>query len=459
MNTYKWIGGFEVGENKKLPLRPFHSRGGAKVPHRKHTAAVESVVMPPPDEVLICMSQHIGAPCKPVVKPGEEVKVGQIVGDSDAFVSVPMHSSVSGKVKKIETVTMPNGGKVDAVRIVSDGLMTPYEGIKPPEINSREDFLKAVRDSGVVGLGGAGFPVHVKLSVEKDKVDTLIINAAECEPYITADNREALENSWGVISGIKSVMELMEIDRAIIAVENNKPTAIKVLKEVCEAANRDLKGEVCVLPLKAMYPQGAEKVIIKACTNRVVPEGKLPADVGCVVMNIGSIAFVSSYLKTGMPLVTKRITVDGEAVNNPQNVIVPIGTKIKDIIEFCGGYKEQPQKLIFGGPMMGLTLPDDEMPLLKQNNAILALSKKEAKKLEPSDCIHCGRCASVCPMGLVPPTISGYIQQKNADELVKNGIMVCMECGCCAFVCPANRPIVQNMRLGKAIVRNSSKKG
>ncbi|MCQ4021434.1 electron transport complex subunit RsxC [Ruminococcus sp. zg-924] len=440
-----------------MPLKPFHTRGGVKAPHRKHTAECESVIMPPPNEVIICMSQHIGAPCKPVVKAGDVVKVGQLIGDSDAFVSVPMHSSVSGKVKKIETVTMPNGTKVQAVRIESDGLMTPFEGIAPPNINSREDFIRAVRDSGVVGLGGAGFPVHVKLSVEKDKVDTLIINAAECEPYITADNREALENSWGVISGIKSVMELMEIDTAIIAIESNKPKAIKVLQEVCTAANRDMKGEVCVLPLKARYPQGAEKVIIKACTNRVVPEGKLPADVGCVVMNIGSVAFIASYLKTGMPLITKRITVDGQAVNRPQNVIVPIGTKIKDIIEFCGGYKEQPEKLIFGGPMMGLALPDDEMPLLKQNNAVLAFSKKEAAKLEPSDCIRCGRCASACPMGLVPPRISGFIKQKDIPSMLESGLMVCMECGCCSFVCPANRPIVQNMRLGKSIVRNSKK--
>ncbi|WP_255882146.1 MULTISPECIES: electron transport complex subunit RsxC [unclassified Ruminococcus] len=444
-------------DKSKLPLKPFHTRGGVKAPHRKHTAECESVIMPPPNEVIICMSQHIGAPCKPVVKAGDVVKVGQLIGDSDAFVSVPMHSSVSGKVKKIETVTMPNGTKVQAVRIESDGLMTPFEGIAPPNINSREDFIRAVRDSGVVGLGGAGFPVHVKLSVEKDKVDTLIINAAECEPYITADNREALENSWGVISGIKSVMELMEIDTAIIAIESNKPKAIKVLQEVCTAANRDMKGEVCVLPLKARYPQGAEKVIIKACTNRVVPEGKLPADVGCVVMNIGSVAFIASYLKTGMPLITKRITVDGQAVNRPQNVIVPIGTKIKDIIEFCGGYKEQPEKLIFGGPMMGLALPDDEMPLLKQNNAVLAFSKKEAAKLEPSDCIRCGRCASACPMGLVPPRISGFIKQKDIPSMLESGLMVCMECGCCSFVCPANRPIVQNMRLGKSIVRNSKK--
>ena len=414
--------------------------------------------MPPPSEVLICMSQHIGVPCKPVVKPGDEVKVGQIVGDNDAFLSVPMHSSVSGKVKKIETVTMPNGSKVQAVRIESDGLMTPFEGINPPKIETRDDFIKAVRDSGVVGLGGAGFPVHVKIGVERDKVDTLIINAAECEPYITADNREALENSWGVVSGIKAVMELMEIDRAIIGVENNKPNAIKVLNEVCREANRDMHGNVCVLPLKARYPQGAEKVLIKVCTGRIVPEGKLPADVGCVVMNIASIAFVSSYLKTGMPLVTKRITVDGSAVNRPQNVIVPIGTRIKDIIEFCGGYKCRPEKIIFGGPMMGLALPDDEMPLLKQNNAVLAFSEKEAARLEPSDCIRCGRCAAACPMGLTPPLISGLVAKGDAEGLADNGIMVCMECGCCAFACPANRPIVQNMRMGKSIVRSAKKK-
>lgn len=447
-----------MGDKLKLALKPFRIRGTVKAPHRKHTAGCESVIMPPPDEVLICMSQHIGAPCKPTVKVGQQVFVGQIVGDSEAYVSAPVHSSVSGKVKKIESITMPNGLRVEAVRIESDGLMTPDESVRPPEINGREDFLRAVRSSGLVGLGGAGFPVHVKLSADKDKVDTLIINAAECEPYITADNREALENSWGVISGIKSVMELLDIDRVIIGVEDNKPEAIRALDEVCQAANRDMKGNVSVLPLKARYPYGAEKVIVKACTNRVIPEGKLPADVGCIVMNIASVAFISSYLKTGMPLVNKRITVDGAAVANPQNVIVPIGTKIRDIIEFCGGYKEQPEKLLFGGPMMGLALPDDEIPLLKQNNAILALSKKEAKRLEPSDCIRCGRCASVCPMGLTPPTLAGYVKLKDTHGLLKNGIMVCMECGCCAFACPANRPIVQSMRLGKELVKNAGKK-
>lgn len=440
---------------KKFPKRPFFTRGGVKAPHRKNTAGAESVVMPTPSSVTIPMRQHIGESCKPLVEVGDKVYVGMVIGDNDAFVSAPIHSSVSGTVKNILRLNLPTGIGTNALVIESDGTDTPDPSIKPPVVNSKEDFLKAVRASGLVGLGGAGFPAHVKLNVPKDKkIDTLLINCAECEPYITADHREVIENSQAVMDGIYRVKELLGIERAIIGVENNKPDAIKILTEIAEDKTADPDDMVKVVPLKASYPQGAEKVLIKALTGRVVPQGKLPADVGCIVMNVASVAFISDYLKTGMPLIKKRITVDGSAVKEPKNVIVPLGTSIKDLMEFAGGYKEEPRKILMGGPMMGLALVDDALPVLKQNNAIIAFNEKEAKLSEATDCIRCGRCVSACPMGLMPPKICGAIKKDDTEEMMKAGIMNCMECGCCAFSCPAKRHIVQTIRTGKAKVRS-----
>lgn len=446
----------------RFPRKPFRTPGGAKVPHRKHTADKESVVMPSPSEVIIPMSQHIGAPCKVCVSAGDKVYVGTVIGDADAYVSAPVHSSVSGTVKSVTKLTMPSGVVTDAVVIESDGMDTPDPEIKPPVVENLQDFLKAVRNSGLVGLGGAGFPAHVKLNVPADKnIDTLIINCAECEPYITADNREVIENSWAVISGIYSVLEILGIDRVIIGIENNKPEAIRILTEIAENEKYDPLDKVKVLALKASYPQGAEKVLIKACTGREVPVGKLPADAGCIVMNVTSVAFLSDYLKTGMPLTKKRITVDGSAIKEPQNVIVPIGTPISKVIEFCGGYKEEPRKILMGGPMMGIALIDDTLPVLKQNNAILAFDEKEARLSEPTDCIRCGRCVSACPMRLMPTRLCADVKLKDFDAMQKHQIMTCMECGSCSFSCPAHRHIVQTIRLGKAQLRAelANKKG
>ncbi len=441
-----------------FPKKPYRTHGGVHVPHRKNTASAQSVVMPVPAAVTIPMSQHIGAPCKPVVKVGDVVAVGQVIGDSDAFVSAPIHSSISGTVKKIDKITVADGSKVEAITIESDGEMRLYEGIKPPVINNLSDLLKATRESGLVGLGGAGFPAHVKLNIPPDKdVDTLIINVAECEPYITADHREVLENSWAVMSGVYALKDILGLKRVIIGVENNKPDAIKVLKTIADS-EVDKYDEVRILPLKASYPYGAEKVLIKACTNRTVPMGKLPSDAGCIVMNVASIAFLAEYMKTGVPLVKKRITVDGDAIKNPQNVIVPVGTAVKDIIEFCGGYKEEPKKLIMGGPMMGAAVSDDSLFIAKQNNAILAFTEKEARLQEPSACIHCGRCVDACPMSLMPTSICQAVDQKDTKAMLDADILNCMECGCCAFVCPAKRHLVNNIRLGKQILNNEKKR-
>ena len=448
-------------EKKSLlfPKKPFYTKGGVKVPHRKNTAGCESVVLKDVDEVVIPMSQHIGAPCKPVVSKDDKVYVGTLIGDTDAFVSAPVHSSVSGTVKDIICITLPNGVVTDAVVIESDGEYTPDPGIKAPVVNSKADFLKAVRASGLVGLGGAGFPAHVKLNVPEDKeIDTLLINCAECEPYITADHREVIENSWGVMSGIFAVKDILGVKRVIIGIEKNKPDAIEILSKIADNKEADPDDVVKVLPLKSRYPQGAEKVLIKACTGRVVPVGKLPSDVGCVVMNVASIAFIAEYLKTGMPLVRKRLTVDGSAVNNPQNVIVPIGTPVNKLIDFCGGYKGECGKLLMGGPMMGISLFEDTAPVLKQNNAILAFNEKDASTAKGGSCIRCGKCVSVCPMGLEPCKISLATKNKQIDILKEYNIMACMECGCCTFACPAQRYIVQTIRLGKAILREEARK-
>lgn len=442
-----------------FPEKPFRTHGGAAVPHHKNTAQMESATLPCPSQVTIPMQQHVGAPCKPLVKVGDLVQVGQKIGDSDAFVSAPIHASISGKVSAITKVALPGGQMVDAVVIESDGQMTVSPEVRPPVVNTPEDFIRAVHESGLVGLGGAGFPAHVKLNVPKDKhLDTLIVNAAECEPYITADNREALENSWAVLSGVYAVRDLLGLERVIIAVEDNKPDVIEVLRKVADNPKLDPKDRVRILPLRARYPQGAEKVLVQSCTNRVIPLGKLPADVGCLVMNITSVAFLADYLKTGMPLVKKRVTVDGSAIASPKNVIVPIGTKIADVVAFCGGYSQPPAKLLMGGPMMGIALTSDELPILKQNNGILAFAEKDAALPKPTACIRCGRCVSGCPMNLVPTQLEKYAELRDTDKLDQLGIMCCMECGTCAYNCPAHRPLVHAIRMGKALLRNGGKK-
>ena len=440
-----------------FPKRPYRTKGGVHAPHNKNTAHKESVVMPVPSMVVLPMTQHIGAPCKPIVKVGDTVDVGQPVAASDAFVSAPIHASVSGKVKKIDKITMPSGRKVEAIFIESDGEMRLSPDVKPPKVDTLDELIAAVRDSGLVGLGGAGFPTAVKLKIPPDKkVDTLIINVAECEPYITSDNREILENSWDVISGIITVKDFLGIHRAIVGIEKNKPEAIKALQETVDNS-LDPNDEIRVLPIKATYPQGAEKTLIKACTGREVPVGGLPSDAGCLVMNVASIAFIARYLKSGIPLISRRLTVDGGCIENPTNVIVPIGTPIKEVIEFVGGYKEPPYKLLMGGPMMGVALPNDELFVMKQNNAILALSEKEAKHNEPSACIRCGKCLDACPMSLQPLELANAADHGNLEALEFYNAMNCMECGCCSFTCPAKRHLVQSIRVGKAQLQKAKR--
>ncbi len=451
---YKLIKGCKILKNN---FRPFKTFGGAHVPHHKNTAHLETKVMPIPDSVIIPMSQHIGAPCSPVVKKGDYVYVGQVVGDSNSYVGAPVHASVSGTVSEVKQIMLTAGQMIDAVFIKSDGEMKIHPDIKTPEnIVSKADFTNMVKASGLVGLGGAGFPAHVKLNPpEGVKLDYLIVNAAECEPYVTCDHREALENGKNIFEGIKKVKEILEIDNVVIAIEDNKPDAIQYL---CKLSDEYKLDYITVLSLKSMYPQGAEKVLVQAATGRCVPAGKLPSDVGCLVMNIGSVSFIASYMRNGIPLIKKRITIDGSSVKNPMNVIVPVGTAIKDVIEFSGGYKSSPSKIIMGGPMMGVAVASDEVPILKQNNGILCFDENEATMQDSTDCILCGRCVKACPMRLIPTKLDKYTEFKDTDALLSHHIMTCMECGCCAFSCPAGRKLVQSIRLGKSYVRKAASK-
>lgn len=427
-----------------------------KVSHEKHTAACETQVMPIPDTVSISMSQHIGAPCSPLVKKGDYVKVGQPIGDTDAFVSAPIHSSVSGTVTGIERIRSVMGGEDPIIVIETDKKQEIWEEVKPPEINSREDFIKAVRNSGLVGLGGAAFPTHIKYNPQNlEEVDTLIVNGAECEPFITSDHRLMLENTQDIIDGALLVMEQLGLKKGYIGIEENKPDAIALLDKMLAEQNHP---ELKTVTLRARYPQGAERVLVYEITGKKMDAGVLPAQLGVILSNITTIAFVGQYFKDGMPLVSKRITVDGSAVAEPKNIIAPIGTSISDIIGFCGGYKAEPKKILMGGPMMGKAVFSDRVPLVKNNNAILAFAGEQALVPEETGCINCGRCHKACPFKLLPTAFADAYENRDTERLNQLQINQCMECGSCAYVCPAKRPLGFINKLSKALVKEEASK-
>ncbi len=427
---------------------------GIRVPHRKNTKNKPTVQIPIPATVTIPMVMHIGAPATPIVRVGDEVSVGTKIGEASGYISSPIYSSVSGKVTKITDFLLASGTYTPAVVIESDGAATIDKNIAPPTVETKEDLVSAIKESGIVGLGGAGFPTFVKFDVDPDRIDYLIINGAECEPYVTSDT-VTMMTRWGdMATALKAINRTMGIKNVIIGIENNKKEAIEKMKAMAESIT-DFSVSVAVLP--SVYPQGGEKVLIYHTTGRKVPIGKLPIDVGCVVINCTTLATIGSYLETGMPLTHKCVTVDGGAVMNPQNVIAPIGTAISELFEFCGGLSEQPAKLIYGGPMMGITVPDDSAPVIKNTNAVLALTAKESKLPKTTACIRCGACINTCPFKLAPAKIARAYEIKDVEALNELSVNACMECGCCSFVCPANRPLVQNNKLAKQFLKEVNK--
>ena len=410
----------------------------------------------PLGELVYPLSQHIGAPAVPLVKKGDHVLKGQKIAEAGGFVSAPVYASVAGTVKAIEMRYNPAGSKVNCIVLENDGT---YEEVEYTPITSlkeltKEEIIERISEAGVVGMGGAGFPTKVKLSPkEADKIEYIIANGAECEPYITADHREMLENSERVIDGMFAVAKYLDIKRIIIGIESNKPDAIKLIKEKLASDPRNKNGMAGVLTLRAIYPQGAERVLIQAATGKQLNPSKLPADLGCIVMNVTTAGFIADYLRTGMPLITKRVTIDGSAVTTPKNVIAPIGTSLEDMIAFCGGYKEELREVLLGGPMMGIAIPSDNFQIMKQSNGVLFFSEKEAIKKHTTACIHCGACVSVCPMHLEPYALEKNFEKRIIERLRKLSVMTCIECGSCSFVCPANRPLVHSIRLGKNLIR------
>lgn len=418
---------------------------GVNAPHKKNTAGMAALRMPPPETVKIPLQMNIGAPAAPVVAFGDHVDVGQVIAKSDTYVSADIHASISGTVKRPSEYLMPNGKTAAAIVIESDGKMTVSPSVKPPVIIDRKSFIDAVRASGCVGLGGAGFPTSVKLDVDPSRIEEVIVNGAECEPYITSDTRTMVEKPDLIVRGCRTLHKYLGVGKIYIAIEKNKPEAIAAIKA---ASSGDDYIKIKVLP--SLYPQGGEKVLIYNVTGKTVPEGKLPIDVGSIVINCTTLSIVENYVETGMPLTEKLITVDGGSVREPKNVIVPIGTMISDVFDFCGGFKSEPAKILSGGLMMGMCLYSLDAPVTKTMNALLALDKKEAKPLRTTSCIRCGNCISHCPFGLNPLEIGEALSAKNGEALAALKVNLCMECGCCSFICPAGRPLTTQNKLAKA---------
>jgi len=426
---------------------------GISPPHNKNTEFSRVEVLPVPPEVRIPMKMHSGKPAIPVVKAGDTVKIGQLIGEAGGVVSSPVHASVSGTVKSINDRDPVTGQKDVSITITSDGLQEMYEGLAAPAVTNRQEFYDAVMDSGTVGLGGAGYPASPKLSrVDVDKLEYILINGAECEPYVTADTRTMVADAKNVHFGVKLLLEYMKPkEKIIICIEDNKPEAIQVMRETF-AGEKDV--QISVLPTS--YPQGERKVLVYNILGRIVPEGGRLTDVGAIVSNVTTIAILARYIDCGIPLVNKVITVDGPSVKNPKNVLAPIGTPLIDLFEFCGGFDDAgPKKILVGGPMMGVAQPSADVPVVKTTNCVLAFPEKAAVAPKETACIKCGRCITVCPMSLMPPNIetayTAYTAntQGSLETLMHYKVNMCVECGSCAYVCPAKRKLVQVMQLSK----------
>lgn len=411
----------------------------------------------PKSKVIIPLQQHIGAPCTPLVKINDYVKVGQKIGEANGFVSAPVHSSVSGKVVAIEDRPSPGGKLTKSIVIESDGEFIYDESVKPKEdVNNLkpEEIRDIVREAGIVGMGGATFPTMVKLNPPSDKkIDTVILNGAECEPYLTADHRLMLERAVDIVYGMRAIMKALGVSKGYIGIEDNKVDAINEMNKAC----KEYEG-IKVAVLKTKYPQGSEKHIIKAITGREVPSGKLPADVGVIVDNVGTACAVSDAIKLGKPLIERVVTVTGEGVENPKNLLVKIGTPFKELIEYCGGFKGNPGKVISGGPMMGIAQYSLDVPVIKGTSGILVFPEDILTLKNPKPCIRCAKCVDACPMNLLPLFISAYALKDDFEKCEEYHAVDCIECGSCSYVCPSKRPLVESIRLAKREILNRRKK-
>jgi Na+-translocating ferredoxin:NAD+ oxidoreductase subunit C len=432
-----------------MSLKTF-SRGGVHPHEHKLSSGRAIIELPPPEVAVIPLSQHLGAPAKVVVERGDQVKVGQLIAQAEGFVSTNIHSSVSGKVLKVDPFLDSSGYRRMAVQIQVEGdqwmeTIDRSDDLVRNSVLQGGDIRKKILEAGIVGLGGATFPSHVKLMVPKGKTaEYLVINGVECEPYLTADHALMIEHTEEVFSGIQLLMKGLGVDKAIIGIENNKPDAIEKMKEMVKGSN------ITVQPLKVKYPQGGEKQLVQALLKREVPSGGLPIDVGVVVFNVGTTMAVYEAVMKNRPLIDRVVTVTGKSLEKPSNFRVRIGTPISMLIEKAGGLPEDTAKVINGGPMMGKALPTIDIPIVKGSSGILLSRSVEARRKEVKPCIRCTKCVTVCPMGLEPYLLMSLSEKSLFERMEPEKVMDCIECGSCSFTCPAARPLLDYIRLGKA---------
>ncbi len=435
--------------------KSFH--GGIHPDDRKRfTASKEIVIAPIPEKVIIPMRQHIGAPCSPIVKVGDLVKKGQMIGEAQAFVSSPVHASTSGKVVEIAEYPHPVFGSCTAVVIESDGqdewllglpLQRDWQSLEVTEIKD------IIREAGMVGMGGATFPTHIKMAPPGEKpIHTFILNGAECEPFLTADHRVMLEQSEEIVTGMQIAMKVLGVNKGYIGIEENKPDAITAMKRACQGIS-----SLEVIGLQTKYPQGAEKTLISVICGQEIPSGGLPMDVGVVVQNVGTVVAIANAVEKGIPLIERVTTVTGGAIKEPQNLLLRIGTTFAQAVTLCGGFLQPPVKVIMGGPMMGMAQRTLDVPIIKGTSGVLVLREEDVNSGPERPCIRCGRCVDACPMGLIPSMLS-VLSERGAHVVAKNeyDLLDCVECGSCVYVCPAKRNIVHYVKLSKA--QNAAKK-
>lgn len=410
----------------------------------------------PKGDLVYPLSQHIGAPATPIVAVGDTVRKGQKIGEASGFVSANIHASVSGTVKAIEPRLTVTGTMANSVIIENDGKYeeVEYAKVKPLEELTKEEIRNLIKEAGIVGMGGAGFPTHVKLTPkDENAIDYVIANCAECEPYLTSDYRRMLEEPEKLVGGLKAILKLFDNAKGILAVEDNKPDCIEILSKLVEKEEK-----IKVVPLKTKYPQGAERQLIFASTGRAINSSMLPADAGCVVNNVDTIAAIYMAVFEGKPLMHRIVTVTGDAIHDPRNFLVCTGTNYQELIDEAGGFKEEPAKIISGGPMMGFAIYNFNIPVTKTSSALLCLTADEVAKSKPTACINCGRCVEVCPGRIIPSRLAGFADRNDEANFLKYDGMECCACGCCSFICPAKKNLTQSIKSMRAMVLANKKK-